>query len=905
MSWKRFFRRRYWDQERSRELEAYLQIETDENIARGMSPEAARGAARKKLGSPQRIREEIYRMNSLAFFETVMQDLRYAVRQLRRSPGFTAAAVLSLALGIGANTAVFTLLDQVLLRLLPVRDPQQLVALTWEGEPYATNISSDVVSYPLYTDFRDRNEVFSGLLCYHDMSFGIGYQGETERVAGELVSGNYFGTLGVQPALGRLFTQDDDRIPVGHPLAVLAYDYWVSRFHAGREVLGQTIRVNGALLTIIGVSAKGFGGLEVGRPAQIRVPITMRSQVTPASWTEMFGLDKRRGRWVRVVGRLKPGVTSEQAKASLQPLFHSILEMEVAQKEFAKASAGTRREFLKSWIQVAPVARGRRSGVKEQFDTPLSVLMAIVGFVLLIACANVANLLLARGTGRTREIAVRLALGAGRARIVRQSLVESILLAFFGGGFGLLLASWTDQLLTRLISTAFGPLGLSTTPDLRILRFTLAVCAITGILFGLAPALGTTRVDLIPALKDHSSAVTGGTRARLRHALVVAQVFLSIILLIGAGLYIRTLMNLRTLNPGFNTHNVIALALDPSLNGYSTERRLQIFRDTLARLRATPGVESAGLGIVRLIDDDWWGSNLTIEGYHPNSSMPNARAAANGVSPGYLATLGIPLVAGRDFAASDAAGKHKVALVNETFARSYFGGASPVGRHFGFGNNPATLTDIEIVGVVKDTKYSTMREAPLEQIMVHSDQMDGIFHATIYVRSLLDPRKMFGAIRHAIQEVDPTLPIVEMRTMEEQLTLELTIDRLVAMLAAVFGLLATVLAAVGLYGVMAFSVARRTREIGLRMALGAKSTNVSWLVMKEVLLLVAAGVAVALPAAWGLSRVVQSQLYNIKPYDPLTFFGASLLLTAVAALAGYLPARRATRVDPIQALRYE
>lgn len=329
MKWPRFIRRRYWDQERSRELDAYLEAETHENIARGMTLEDARLAARKKLGNPTQIREEIYRMNSLGLLETIGQDLRYALRQLRRSPGFTAAAVLSLALGIGANTAVFTLLDQVLLRQLPVRDPQQLVLLTWEGANVGPNISSDVVSYPLYKDFRDQNQVFSGLLCYHAMDFGIGYQGQTERVKGELVTGNYFETLGVQPALGRLFTAEDDRIPGGHPLVVLGYDYWITRFHGDRGVLGQTIRANGVPLTIIGVSAKGFGGLEVGRPAEIRVPITMRSQVTPASWTEMFGLDKRRGHWVRVVGRLKPDVSWQRAKASLQPLFHSILQMEV------------------------------------------------------------------------------------------------------------------------------------------------------------------------------------------------------------------------------------------------------------------------------------------------------------------------------------------------------------------------------------------------------------------------------------------------------------------------------------------------------------------------------------------------------------------------------------------------
>ena len=837
-------------------------------------------------------------------------DLRFSLRTLAKSPVFALVAVLSLGLGIGANTAIFSLVNQIILRLLPVQNPQQLVLLNGNGNHYGSNWGGNALSYPMYKDLRDHNQVFSGMFCRFELPLSMSFQGKTERVEGELVSGNYFPVLGVTPAAGRLFNAGDDTTPNANPLAVLSYNFWRTRFAGDPSVIHKTLVLNGHDMTIVGVAQRGFNGVELGYSTQVFVPVTMQPWMM-AGWDD--ALTNRRSSWVNVFGRLKSGITPKQAQAGLQPYFHQLLNMEVREAAFRRASPYVKQEFLKATLEVLPGSQGR-TFLQRQLSSPLIVLMAIVGFVLLIACANVANLLLARATARQKEIAVRLALGAGRARLIRQLLVESLLLAGAGGVAGLFLAIWTDHLLLTFVPHGLSGLRISSTPDLGVLAFNFAVALVTGIVFGLAPALQSTRPDLAPTLKDQAGAVVGGGAVRFRKALVIAQVTLSLLLLIGAGLFIRSLKNLQNLGPGFEPSNLYAFAVDPSLNSYSVARELNFFQELTRTLAASPGIRRAGLAAVPILEGDEWDSTVTVQGYvsKPGEDM-NPRC--NAISPGYFATLGIPILAGRDFTAKDTKIiQHveakwtvpTVVIVNEKFAKKYFGGVQrAVGRRVGFGGDPGTPVDMEVIAVVKDVKYTGIRDEIPTQLFTPYLATDRIGGMVGYVRSPLGPDQVFSLIRADVRRLDPNLPIYDMRTIESKIDESLLTERLIASLSAVFGLLATLLAMIGLYGVMAYMVARRTREIGIRMALGALTGNVVWLVMREVLVLTAIGVALGLPIALALSRFVRSQLYGIAGNDPLTIAAATIGLAAIALLAGYIPARRATRIDPMTALRYE
>src|ERR1035437_2945140 len=830
----------------------------------------------------------------------LLQDLRYALRTLRKSPLFTMVAVLSLALGIGANTAIFTLIHQLILELLPVKQPEELVLLmTSRGEHYGSNRGSNAISYPMYQDFRDKNQVFSGMFCKYGTNFSLSFEGRTELVSGELVSGNYFPVLRVGAAVGRVFNASDDLIQGGHPLAVLSYGFWKTRFGGDRNAIGARILVNGYPLTIVGVSQAGFDGVEVGTSPQIRIPMTMKKEVT----SFFYSLNDRRGRFAQVFGRLKPGMTLETAKAGLQPLFHQILQMEVQEKDFARTTEYTRQQFLKMWLQVLPASKGR-SDLRRQFTNPLWALMAIVGLVLLIACSNVANLLIARATARQKEIAVRLALGGSRRRLICQLLEESVLLSAAGGLAGLRLAVWMDRALIGFLPLGVTPLTVSCVPDGRVLGFTFAVAVLTGLVFGLAPALQATRPELAGTLKDQAGSVVGGTAVGLRKSLVVAQVSLSLLLLIGAGLFIQSLRNLKDLNPGFHTENLLTFAMDPTLNGYKPERTLQFYRQLTDRMNGLPGARSAALAVVQILDGNEWDQTVTVEGYTAKQGEmvdPHMQF----ISPRFFETMGIPVLLGRDFTIQDDKGAPLVAVVNEKFARRYFGGANAIGRHVGNGGNPGTKTDIEIVGVAKDTKYESLRDEIPYELYLPYRQVQFVVGMTAYLRTEADPESMFSLLRRTVREVDSNVPVYRMRTLEQQVDKSLMSERLLATLSAIFGCLATLLAAVGLYGVMAYMVARRTREIGIRMALGASGGSVVWLVMREVLLLAVGGLAIGLPSAWALTRLVETQLFGIRPADPLTMTVAAIGIAFVATLAGYFPARRATGIDPMRALRWE
>jgi predicted permease len=836
-------------------------------------------------------------------------EIRFTLRGFRSSPVFATVAILSLALGIGANTAIFTLLDQILLRLLPVKAPQELVLLRMRGPHYGSNWGGNAISYPMYKDFSQNNQVFSGMFARFPIPVTMGYSGQTERIDAEVVSGTYFPVLGVNAVVGRTFTPDDDKTPSGEPIVLLSNAFWKSRFAGDPGIVGKDLVIDGHKMTCIGVVQAGFNGMEPPNKAKVFVPLMMAAELTPLK----DGLKDRRQRWVNAFGRLKPGITATQAKASLQPFMHSMLEMEVKEAAFHNATEYTRKQFLTCWIDLLPGSQGR-SYFRESIATPLWLLFGVTGAVLLMACANLANLLLARATGRQREFAIRLAIGAGRSHIVRQMLIESFLLSLFGGLAGLLLAYWADNLLLKSFLSDSSDTMISALPDARILVFTFAVTLVTSVLFGLLPAIQASRPDVAPTLKDQAGAVIGGSNVLLRKALVTAQVTLSLLLLIGAGLFLRTLMNLRDLGPGFRTEQLITFDVDPALNGYKVEPTKTYYRDLNARLSSIPGVTSVGMASMRILEGGEWDSSMTVEGYQAKEGE-SPQPYMNMITPNYFATMDVPLVQGRDFTTRDTVSvKHDpegrftvptVVIINQSFAKKYLQGRDPVGRHIGFGGDPGTKTDMEVIGVVKDIKYTSVRDEipPQAFIPVYaSDQVGGM---TVYVRSSGDSKQVMASMRTVVRTLDPNVPLYDVRTEDEQLDNSLRNERLIASLCSVFGFLATLLAVVGLYGVMAYTVSRRTREIGIRVALGAARSSVIGMVMREVLFLIGLGVFIGVPLAIGLSFLVRSQLFGLVPHDPATLTMASILLALVAALAGFIPAMRASRVDPMRALRYE
>ena len=826
-------------------------------------------------------------------------DLKLAIRGLFRSPLFSIVAILSLSLGIGANTAIFTLIDQILLRRLPVKNPDELVMLYQQGPHSGSNMGTRMHSYPIYQEYQKRAEPLSEVIARRLADASISVDNQTERIEIEMVSGNFFTMLGVGPAAGRVFnSQEDDQVYQGHPSVVLSYDYWNRRFNRDPGAVGKKILVNNYPMTIVGVSAAGFAGIDPARSPQMRVPILMKPVIVP-EWN-WFEVSNERTRWVQVFARLKPGFTIESAQAPLQGLFLQIRQHEMTLPGAKNWTPFIRERFMQGRLAIEKADVGY-SPLRNDFSTALIVLMAMVGLVLLIACANVANLLIARAFMRQREIAVRLSLGATRGQLIRQLLTESVLLSLIGGALGLALSVALTRGLIALIPQQ-QPLLIVPTPDLRILTFTFALTLITGVVFGLLPAMRASKPDQWATLKDTVGSVAGtGGSLFLRKSLVAAQVALSFLLLFGAGLFVRSLQNLQTTDTGIQLDNLVMFRLNPALGGYTHARANNFYTELLDRLRGSAGITAAGTAAVSLLAGDEWDSTTSVEG-HQAKDGEDMQAFMNALSPGYFTTMGIRFLEGRDFRPLDAKENPDVAIVNRKFAQHFFGEKSAIGKRIGRGSGPETKFNVEIIGVVEDSLYEGPREGVRRQVFWPSWGNGGI---AFYVRTTQASAGAFNVIRNEVKRLDAAMPVYDMKTVQGQLDETLLTDRLIALLSAGFGLLATLLASIGLYGVMAFIVARRKKELGIRLALGAEPSGVLWIVMKEVLILLVIGLAVGVPAAIGLGRYISSQLYGIQPNDPWIAISTVVLLAVVSAAAGMIPATRASKIDPILALRYE
>ncbi|HEV2298353.1 MAG TPA: ABC transporter permease [Candidatus Acidoferrales bacterium] len=835
--------------------------------------------------------------------QMLWQDLRYGLRMLAKSPGFTAIAVLTLALGIGANAAIFSLTDQVLLRRLPVPHPEQLVELRstgpqGEGRTWGDGIAGSSFSYPMYKDFRAQmSNAFSGLLATFPVTLDISGQGSSQRGAGELVSGNYFQALGVTPAIGRVLTMDDETVGGANPVAVLSYGYWTRRFGKDPGILNKTLVVNGTSLTVVGVTREGYDGIQIGATPDMFVPITMYEAVYP----NQGKLEDRKNHWVQILGRLKPGFTSARAEAAVAPAYHALLESELP---VVKPSAESKPKFLAKKLLLDPGSQGRPI-LQRDAQAPLTILMAMVGMVLLIACANLASLLTARGESRQREIAVRLALGAGRWRLVRQLLTESFLLSMAGGALGLLLASWALNLLVGSLANGIQVLGLEAQLDARVMVFAAAVSIFTAVLFGLAPAMRATRVDLQSTLKEQGTSTTGATGSvRLRKVLIVAQVALTAILLAGAALFVESLTHLANASLGVKTDHVLQFTLGPELDGYKPAQTVSLFDQLRQQIAALPGVRSVGTAMIPIFQSDDSSGNFTFEGYQAKSEE-DTDCQTNWVSPFYFSGMGIPLMAGREFTEADGAAAPKVAIINEKLAKRFFAGRDPVGLRLAFGGGVKVKPDVEIVGVVQNSKHDGVRDEISPFVYLPYAQFDKLGFGTFYVRTRQDPTALSSEVRQLVAGRDARLPVLQMKTLAEQADDSVFADRMVTFLSLCLGALAALLAAIGLYGVMAYVVARRTHEIGIRMALGAQRKDVLRLILGQGARLAVIGIAIGIAAGLGLAQFLASQLYGVSAYSPLAFVGVAILLAIVALTACYIPARRAMRTDPIVALRYE
>jgi predicted permease len=911
------------DQDLDEELRIHLEMLVEENVRRGMSVEAARYAARRSFGGLEQTKEAYRDQRGLPVVETLMQDIRYGFRMLRKNPSFTAVAVLTLALGIGANTAIFSVVDAVMLEMLPVRSPQQLIQCKWTSKDWPSVVEdlegsnrkdpatlgwiSESFPYPAFEAMRNRSTSFSEVFAFaaNLPTFNVQFNGNADSASCQPVSGNYFNGLGVQTALGRPIIPSDDEA-AAPPVAVFSYSFWQRKLGADDSVVGKSIMVDSIPLTVAGVAPPEFFGTQPGSSVDVWVPLhtypRLLQSVTYVGPAQYGGdtdaaaaayWEKPGTWWLVVMGRLKPGVSDTQARAELEVIFDQGVDA---------ASKSAKQDENRPVLLTAPGGQGLDQ-LRRQFSQPLLVLMCAVGLVLLIACANVAGLLLARATARQKEIAVRLSLGARRVRLIQQLLTESVLLALIGGLLGFLFAHWFSELLVALVASGRQRITLPLQVNARVLLFTAGIALLTGILFGLAPAFSATRMSLTSVLKEGGASVLGARRSRLVKALVSAQVALSLLLLVGAGLFLRTLQKLQSVPLGFERQQLLLFSVSPGLNGYKGARLAEYYREVQSRIGTIPGVSSVSFSSHGPVGYGESSSSITIPGVTTDKQRVDVHRLI--VGPGYFNTLGIPMLTGRMLSERDDASGPKVAVVNDALIREAFGGDNPLGKTLRFGNPPRNR-DFEIIGVVGDAKYNDLRKSPPPTAYFsHLQTLDAAANMTFEVRTGGDPDVVVSALRNEAAEVDKNVPINHVETLVQAIDRALLFERMFSQLTGFFGLLALVLVCVGLYGTMSYFVARQTNEIGIRMALGAQPVRVFRMVMTRGLKLTAAGIVVGLAGAAAATRLISSVLYEVPALDPLTFACVAVLLIAVGLFACYVPARRAMKVDPMVALRYE
>jgi predicted permease len=895
------FRRTAVEGELDDELRFHLEHQVEKYIRSGYSREEATRRTRLEFGGLDQVKENCREARGVTFVETLVQDVRYAVRGFNRNRGFTVVAVLTLALGVGANSAVFSVINAVMLRALPVRDPQQLVQVAFHGKHDATSFVGESFSYPLFSEFRKDNRSFSDVSAFDSWdSFeaqsadnGLGTAGEA--IKGQLVSDNFFSMLGVNAVIGRTFTVDEDSGGGGHPVAVLSYTTWEHDFARDPHVIGKKLLVKGTPLTVMGVAPRYFTGVNPGKSFGAWLPLTMAAQVLSGQRTSLTDANTN---WLSLMGRLKPDVSATQASERLDALYQQLQR----ERDTSGWSPQELRDFFTRHIVLLPAASGA-DYLRKEFSRPLWILMGMVGLVLLIACANVTNLLLARASTREREVAVRIALGARGWRLLRQMLTESLLLAFTAAVVGMLFAYWGSHILVTLMS-----ITLDVHPDLRVLGFTSLLALTTGLAAGIAPAIGAVRRNQSPALRaSPQRAMDSRCGGHIGTALTVMQVALSLAVVFAAVLLARTLHNLETLDPGFSRQNVLLFKLDAARAGYKDQRLTQLYQQLADRIGSAPGVKSTSYSVLTPISGGGWDNRTYVEGYTPSPSE-NIDVYMNGVGPRFFETLGTPLLMGRSFGAQDQANSTCAAVINETMARRYFVGRSPIGQHIGKWNWDGRR-EYEVVGVVGDAKYMSLREDVPPTAYLYLPQSPRIpGDVTFEVQSAVSSSSVVPEVREVLGNVDSRLIAENVKTLAEQVDQSLEEEKLISTVSGCFGVLALVLACIGLYGVMAYSVVRRTNEIGLRMALGAEQGNVFRMVIGRGLRLAFAGLSIGAIAVLVLARLLTSfaqVLYGVRATDSPTIIAVSLIMVAVAAIACYIPASRAMRVDPMVTLRCE